>query len=247
MAERRRRPIVAGLLSLAVPGAGQLFVGQRRKGLALLAASLAAAAGVIALGSWWEPAIDRRLVAAVLAFDLALLALRCYAVVDVVRAERASAVLVAARRRSRPCRTSQPATSPCAATTCSRTSSRTRSRATSCATAGSSSRRSPAAAALRRAGRLGAARSSSVSARARRAPLERSARVVTAAKPAAAKPWTTILLLGTDEGPGNSGRAPTRSSSSRSSTARAARPRSGSRATSPRCRSAGSGGSRRSR
>ena len=37
------------------------------------------------------------------------------------------------------------------------------------------------------------------------APLERSARVLADAKPKAAKPWTTILLLGTDEGPGNFG------------------------------------------
>ena len=37
------------------------------------------------------------------------------------------------------------------------------------------------------------------------APLERSARVLADAKPNDAKPWTTILLLGTDEGPGNFG------------------------------------------
>ncbi len=37
------------------------------------------------------------------------------------------------------------------------------------------------------------------------APLERSARVLADAKPKDAKPWTTILLLGTDEGPGNFG------------------------------------------
>jgi LCP family protein required for cell wall assembly len=37
------------------------------------------------------------------------------------------------------------------------------------------------------------------------APLERSPRVVVDAKPRDARPWTTILLLGTDEGPGNWG------------------------------------------
>ena len=37
------------------------------------------------------------------------------------------------------------------------------------------------------------------------APLEESARVLADAKPKDAKPWTTILLLGTDEGPGNWG------------------------------------------
>jgi LCP family protein required for cell wall assembly len=37
------------------------------------------------------------------------------------------------------------------------------------------------------------------------APLERSARVLAAGSRAKTKPWTTILLLGTDEGPGNVG------------------------------------------
>jgi LCP family protein required for cell wall assembly len=37
------------------------------------------------------------------------------------------------------------------------------------------------------------------------APLERSPRVLASAKPKDARPWTTILLLGTDEGPGNWG------------------------------------------
>ena len=37
------------------------------------------------------------------------------------------------------------------------------------------------------------------------APLESSARVLADVKPKDAKPWTTILLLGTDEGPGNFG------------------------------------------
>ena len=37
------------------------------------------------------------------------------------------------------------------------------------------------------------------------APLEADAHVVADAKPATSKPWTTILLLGTDEGPGNWG------------------------------------------
>ena len=61
-----------------------------------------------------------------------------------------------------------------------------------------------AAAALRRAGRLGA--------RARRrlgpgecAPLERSRAGGCADAKPADRPWTTILLLGTDEGPGNWG------------------------------------------
>ena len=37
------------------------------------------------------------------------------------------------------------------------------------------------------------------------APLEADARVLATAKQPSPKPWTTILLLGTDEGPGNWG------------------------------------------
>jgi LCP family protein required for cell wall assembly len=37
------------------------------------------------------------------------------------------------------------------------------------------------------------------------APLERSARVLADVRPSNSRPWTTILLLGTDEGPGNWG------------------------------------------
>ena len=37
------------------------------------------------------------------------------------------------------------------------------------------------------------------------APLDRSARVLAGGKPTKSKPWTTILLLGTDKGPGNIG------------------------------------------
>ena len=68
------------------------------------------------------------------------------------------------------------------------------------------------------------------------APLELGPRVLAGAKPARSKPWTTILLLGTDGDRATSAPAPTRSSSSPRSTAAGGPWRSASRATSPRCR-----------
>ena len=77
--------MIAGLLSLLLPGAGQLYAGRRRRGLVLLAGSAALVLLLAALASWAPAQIDRRLVAGVLALDLALLALRLFAVVDAAR------------------------------------------------------------------------------------------------------------------------------------------------------------------
>ena len=85
-----RSPLVAATLSLLVPGAGQLYAGARRRGLILLgvtvALCLAVAAALatrpldIALGL-----LGRPLLAAVLAANLVFLALRVFAVVDAWR------------------------------------------------------------------------------------------------------------------------------------------------------------------
>jgi polyisoprenyl-teichoic acid--peptidoglycan teichoic acid transferase len=78
--------MVAGLLSLLVPGAGQLYVGRRRRGLVLLGITAATLLGLLLLASvardsvW---AVDRTFVALVLALNVALLALRLFAVADV--------------------------------------------------------------------------------------------------------------------------------------------------------------------
>ena len=77
--------LLAGLLSMLVPGAGQLYLGARRRGLALLGlTAVALACGALLVG-WASGSVDRTLVATVLAVDLALLALRLYAVLDVWR------------------------------------------------------------------------------------------------------------------------------------------------------------------
>jgi LCP family protein required for cell wall assembly len=94
MAEPTRRGLVAGLLSLLLPGAGQLYAGARRRGLLLLAATLLLSLVVLGVAAWWPAeAVDRRLVVAVLALDAAVLAVRLFAVAD---ACRGSAVVLAA-------------------------------------------------------------------------------------------------------------------------------------------------------
>ena len=84
--DRPRRPLVAALLSSLVPGAGQLYVGQRRRGTVMLVVTvvcLAAAAGL-----WSEPtAVSRMLVQprallALLVADAGLLVFRLAAVLD---------------------------------------------------------------------------------------------------------------------------------------------------------------------
>lgn len=71
---------------MLVPGAGQLLVGARRRGLVLLGATAALLLAAAAAVAWAAlPELDRRFVAAVLAFDLALLAVRLFAVVDASR------------------------------------------------------------------------------------------------------------------------------------------------------------------
>ncbi len=91
---------------MVLPGAGQLYVGARRRGFILLGITAAMLLAVLVLASWisvdavWG--VDRRLVATMLAVDLALLAFRLFAVVDASRGSWAAglAVLVALDRRS---------------------------------------------------------------------------------------------------------------------------------------------------
>jgi len=75
--------LVAGLLSLLVPGVGQLYRGATRRGLVLLifwACILVGGAGFV---SWLSletfSGVDRSIVTAILAVDLALLAFRVFA------------------------------------------------------------------------------------------------------------------------------------------------------------------------
>jgi polyisoprenyl-teichoic acid--peptidoglycan teichoic acid transferase len=84
--ERRRSPLVAALLSCLVPGAGQLYLGERRRGAAMLAITVLCLA--LAVGLWSEPtAVSRMLVQprallALLVADAGLLVFRVVAVLD---------------------------------------------------------------------------------------------------------------------------------------------------------------------
>jgi LCP family protein required for cell wall assembly len=87
---RRRGRVVAGLLSLLFPGAGQLYVGARRRGLILAMASVALILGGVALVAsrpldLASHLLGARLLAVVLIGNLALLAFRLFAIFDAWR------------------------------------------------------------------------------------------------------------------------------------------------------------------
>ena len=92
MAERGSRRVAAGFLSMLLPGAGQLYAGARRRGvllLAITAALLAAALVLVAMQPFeLESALTRQALAALLLVDLGLLAFRLFAVADAWRAGR---------------------------------------------------------------------------------------------------------------------------------------------------------------
>jgi len=100
--EPRGRPLIAALLSCLLPGAGQLYLGERRRGTAMLV--ITALFLAVAVGLWSEPAAVSRMVVqprallALLVADAGLLVFRAMAVLD--------AYLLAARERGR---TSAPA------------------------------------------------------------------------------------------------------------------------------------------
>jgi polyisoprenyl-teichoic acid--peptidoglycan teichoic acid transferase len=89
-AEDSRSPLVAALLSLLVPGTGQLYAGARRRGFILIGIAAALVLGVLAvfatglLGLALD-LLGRPLLAAVLTVNLAFLILRVFAVVDAWR------------------------------------------------------------------------------------------------------------------------------------------------------------------
>ena len=200
--------VVAGLLSLLVPGVGQLYRGATRRGLVLLAVAVGIVACGLVLGSWLSldavSGVNRRIVAVFLLADLALLAFRVFAVVDAARG--ALPVLVAALVAL----TAAPHVAaawltvrgydvlesvfadeePCG-TSCDR------------GTLLLSHLVVPLPEWVPKDAwewalveRLGPGEV---------APLQADARVLEGTEIPVAKPWTTILLLGTDEGPGNWG------------------------------------------
>jgi polyisoprenyl-teichoic acid--peptidoglycan teichoic acid transferase len=84
--ERRGRPLVAALLSCLVPGVGQLYLGYRRRGVAMLVVTVLCLA--VGVGLWSEPtALSRmllqpRALLALLVADVGLLLFRVVAVLD---------------------------------------------------------------------------------------------------------------------------------------------------------------------
>ena len=193
---------MASLLSLLLPGAGQLYAGARRRGLVLLGFTAALLVGAVALAAAWPTGVvDRRLVAVVLAVDLAVLAVRLFAVVDAWRGGAIGLAALAALT----------AAPHVAAGYVTVRSYSVLERVFANEEPGDVMRDRglffPALPPLPRyvapdtwelalVERLGPGEA---------APLERSPRVVANAKPKGPRPWTTILLLGTDEGPGNWG------------------------------------------
>ncbi len=196
------RRALASILSLLLPGAGQLYVGAKRRGLLLLALTAVALLALAALAAWAPfNTIDRRLVAAVLAADLALLALRLFAVLDVWRGGLAAAVALAAL-------TAAPHVAAGWVTVRGydvletvladgEPSDTLRDRGLLFTELPPLPRYvAPDTWELALVERLGPGEVR---------PLERSARVLATPQGGRTRPWTTLLLLGTDEGPGNVG------------------------------------------
>jgi polyisoprenyl-teichoic acid--peptidoglycan teichoic acid transferase len=84
--DRRGRPLVAALLSCLVPGVGQLYLGYRRRGAAMLVVTVLCLA--VGVGLWSEPSaisrmlLEPRALLALLVADAGLLAFRVVAVLD---------------------------------------------------------------------------------------------------------------------------------------------------------------------
>ena len=191
---------------MLLPGLGQLYVGARRRGFVLLGITAAGLLCLLAVASSLDSVwgVDRKLVAALLALDLLLLAFRLFAVVDASRGSWAVGLVLLVSLTAAPHVAAGWVTvrgydvlesvfadeEPCG-TACDRGAVLLSHVVV------------PLPAWVPKDAwewalveRLGPGEV---------APLERSARVLADAKPKDAKPWTTILLLGTDEGPGNWG------------------------------------------
>ena len=209
MAVRRgRTPILAAFLSMLVPGLGQLVAGARRRGLLLLAATALVLLVVLAAVVWLPGlvAIDRRLVAGILAADVGLLAFRLFAVLDAGGAGRAPAARTAVTVLL--ALTALPHVALAYVTVrgysvlervFAEEEPRDVVRSSGLFLAPQPqlpSRVGPDSWELGLAERLGPSESR---------PLARSAEVVAGQELPVEHPWTTILLLGTDEGPGNWG------------------------------------------
>ena len=147
MGGRSRKALLAAGLSLFVPGAGQLYLGERRRALVLLGLFVLCCGGALALVGVGRSSRCRRSAGRSSSCCCSRTP-RCSPCV----CSRSSTPVARPRlhvwppsRSPRspllpPCRTWPPRTSRCAGTACSKTCSRARSRPTSSATGGCSSR-----------------------------------------------------------------------------------------------------------
>jgi LCP family protein required for cell wall assembly len=179
---------------MLLPGAGQLYVGPRRRGLVLLALTALVLAALAALAARGVPALDLRLVAALLALDLALLALRLFAVIDAGRGPATRAALLALAGLA--AITAAPHVAAGYITV--------RAYDVLDTVFASEEPRDvlPSRGLFLTTTRLRPAKPKPLP---KGKPLDRSRRVLADGQPAAGRPWTTMLLVGTDEGPGNWG------------------------------------------
>ena len=94
-----RRPFTAGFLSMLLPGAGQLYLGERRRGGVLLAIAALVTAGLIGVAESRREklvgSLDERVLVGFLLVDAALLGFRLFAVVDAWLAGTARRTLIA--------------------------------------------------------------------------------------------------------------------------------------------------------
>jgi len=202
-----RRSLVASALSVIVPGAGHLYAGLRARGLALLAVSaglLLAALVVAARGGL--PTLDRRLLVTVLVADAAVLAFRLFAVVDAWRVAGAAATTTAlAGLGVLAALTVVPhaATAYVAVRSYDVLDTVFADEAPRDVLPARGVFLTPPR--LNRTGSRTRFGKETVSLPPRAGPLAASTHVVTGTQSAAQRTWTTLLLLGTDEGPGNWG------------------------------------------
>jgi LCP family protein required for cell wall assembly len=100
MAGRARKAVVAAVLSLLVPGAGQLYLGKRRRAVIMLATWAALVAGTVALVAVGSDlalsSVGRTLLAALLLVNVAVLSFRVFAILDAGRGAFASRLAAAA-------------------------------------------------------------------------------------------------------------------------------------------------------
>ena len=203
MAAPSRRGFVAGSLSLLIPGLGQLYAGARRLGLVLLGLTAAGLLLFLAVAQSAEAVgIDRKLVVLVLAANLLLLSLRLFAVLDASRGGWVVGLAVLAALTVAPHVAVGYVTVRGYGVLESVFADEEpddvmRDRGLIFTDLPPLPRYvAPDTWQLALVERLGPGEV---------APLERLPRVLADAKPKDAKPWTTFLLLGTDEGPGNFG------------------------------------------